>query len=252
MVTNHPRGRIYSRVISGAGDKGTYCTLKHFAMVDQEADRWWIPAVWATEQTIREIYLKAFEIPVKEAVKTLNYISDDQGTKSAKIMRACDAMMCSGWSGIAGIYSAYDYNLMTNVLRNEWGYRGYVVTDYDMGNEPFDDTAVNRMVRAGTDQHMLDMTLSPGTYTSLDTATGVKALRNAIKNTLYTVVNSAQFNGAVPGSKIYYKMSPWRVGVIAADVVIALGILLGIAAIMRRAKEGKEHPELFKPSKAKG
>lgn len=242
-------GKMAAKVISGAGDKGTYCTLKHFAMVDQEADRWWIPAVWATEQTIREIYLKAFEIPVKEAVKTLNYISDDQGTKSAKLMRACDAMMCSGWSGIAGVFTAYDYNLMTNVLRNEWGFRGYVVTDYDMGNTAFDDVAVNRMVRAGTDQHMLDMTLSPGTYTSLDTATGVKALRNAIKNTLYTVVNSAQFNGAVPGSKIYYKMSPWRVGVIAADIVIALGILLGIAAIMRRAKEEKEHPELFRTSK---
>lgn len=245
-------GKVAARVISGAGDKGTYCTLKHFAMVDQEADRWWIPAVWATEQTIREIYLKAFEIPVKEAVKTIKYISDDQGTSSLKTMRACDAMMCSGWSGIAGIYSAYDYNLETNVLRNEWGFRGYVVTDYDMGNAPFDDVAVNRMVRAGTDQHMLDMTLSPGTYTSLDTPTGVKALRTAIKNTLYTVVNSAQFNHAVPGSRIYYKMSPWRMGVIALDVVIGLGILLGIAAILRRAREEKEHPERFRPSRKKG
>ena len=245
-------GKMAAKVISGAGDKGTYCTLKHFAMVDQEADRWWIPAVWATEQTIREIYLKAFEIPVKEAVKTIRYISDDQGTNTEKTMRACDAMMCSGWAGIAGIYSAYDYNLMTNVLRNEWGFRGYVVTDYDMGNAPFDDTAVNRMVRAGTDQHMLDMTLSPGTYTSLDTPTGVKALRNAIKNTLYTVVNSAQFNGAVPGAKIYYRMSPWRVGVIALDAVIALGILLGITAIIRRSKEEKAHPELFRPSRKKG
>lgn len=243
-------GMMAARVISGAGDKGTYCTLKHFAMVDQEADRWWIPAVWATEQTIREIYLKAFEIPVKDACKTIECISDDQGTVSTKTMRACDAMMTSGWSGIAGLYSAYDYNLLTGVLRNEWGFRGYVVTDYDQGNGPNDDVAVNRMVRAGTDQHMLDMTLSPGAYTSLDTATGVAALRSAIKNTLYTVVNSAQFNGAVPGSTIYYKMSPWRIGVIAVDVLVGAIIAAGIFSIAKRAKDAQEHPELYKPANA--
>ena len=50
------------------------------------------------------------------------------------------------------------------------------------------------------------------------------------------MVNSAQFNGAVPGAKIYYKMSLWRIGVIALDVVIGLGIPLGIVAIVLRTK----------------
>ena len=239
-------GKVAASVISGAGDKGTFCTLKHFAMVDQEEQRWWIPSVWATEQTIREIYLKAFEIAVKDATKTIKYISDDKGTVSTKTMRACDAMMSSGWSGIGGLFTAYDYNLLTNVLRNEWGFQGYVVTDYDQGNAPNDNVAVNRMVRAGNDQHMLDMTLSPGSYTSLDNATGVTALRTSIKNTLYTIVNSAQFNGAVPGSEIYYKMSPWRIGVIALDVVIGLGFVLGVIANVRRTKHAKAHPELYK------
>ncbi len=245
-------GKTAASVISGAGDKGTFCTLKHFAMVDQEEDRWWIPSVWATEQTIREIYLKAFEIAVKDATKTIKYTSDDQGTVSTKTMRACDAMMTSGWAGIAGVYSAYDYNLMTEVLRNEWGFQGFVVTDYDQGNSANDSIAVNRMVRAGTDQHMLDMTLSPGSYTSLDTPTGVAALRKAIKNTCYTEVNSAQFNGAVPGAEIYYKMSPWRIGVIAMDAVIGLGIVLGVVANVRRTKDAKEHPEQYKSKANKG
>ena len=239
-------GKVATHVISGAGDKGTFCTLKHFAMVDQEEQRWWIPSVWATEQTIREIYLKPFEIAVKDAVKTIKYISDDQGTVSTKTMRAADAMMTSGWSGIGGLFSAYDYNLLTNVLRNEWGFCGYVVTDYDQGNCANDSVAVNRMVRAGTDQHMLDMTLSPGSYTSLDNATGVAALRKSIKNTLYTIVNSAQFNGAVPGAEIYYKMSPWRVAVIALDVVIGLGIVVGVIANVRRTQDAKAHPERYK------
>ena len=236
-------------VISGAGDKGTYCTLKHFAMVDQEADRWWIPAVWATEQTIREIYLKPFEIAVKNAKKTIKFISDDQGTVSTKTMRACDSMMTSGWSGIAGLYTAYDYNLLTNVLRNEWGFQGYVVTDYDQGNAASDDVAVNRMVRAGNDQHMLDMTLSPGSYTSLDTATGVYALRTAVKNTLYTMANSAVVNGAAPGAEIYYAMSAWRVAVIVIDIVLGLAIVLLIVANIRRTNDAKKNPDKYKNSK---
>ncbi|MBQ1492311.1 MAG: fibronectin type III-like domain-contianing protein, partial [Blautia sp.] len=168
-------GKTACALISGAGDKGTYCAFKHFAMVDQEEQRWWIPSAWATEQAIRELYLKAFEVAVKGAKKTIRYISDDQGTVSTKTMRACDCMMSSGWSGIGGLFTAYDYNLMTNVLRKEWGFQGFVITDYDQGNAPHDNVAVNRMVRAGVSQHMLDMTLSPGDYTELDTPTGVAA-----------------------------------------------------------------------------
>lgn len=239
-------GKMAASVISGAGDKGTYCAFKHFAMVDQEEQRWWIPSVWATEQTIREIYLKPFEIGVKEAVKTIRYISDDKGTVSEKTMRACDSMMSSGWSGIGGLFSAYDYNLMTNVLRNEWGFQGFVITDYDQGNGPNDDIAVNRMVRAGVDQHMIDMTLSPGSYTELNTATGVTALRNAIKNTLYTMANSAQVNGAVPGAEIYYGMSPWRMAVVALDVVIGLIVAFGVFQIVSRTLDEKKNPERYK------
>mgnify|MGYP000991333377 CR=1 FL=1 len=176
---------------------------------------------------------------------------DDNGTVATKTMRGCDAMMTSGWSGIAGLYTAYDYNLLTNVLRNEWGFQGYVVTDYDQGNSANDDAAVNRMVRAGNDQHMLDMTLSPGAYTSLDTATGVNALRKAVKNTLFVIANSAQMNGAAPGATIYYAMAPWRMAVVAVDIVIALGVVVGIIANIRRAKDNKRYPENYKPAKKK-
>lgn len=244
-------GKMAANVIAGAGSKGTYCAFKHFAMVDQEEQRWWIPSVWATEQTIREIYLKPFEIGVKEAMKTIKYISDDNGTVSTKTMRAADCMMTSGWAGIGGLYSGYSYNLLTSVLRDEWGFQGFVITDYDQGNGANDDIAVNRMVRAGVDQHMIDKTLSPGNYTSTDTATGKMALRRAVKNTLYTMANSAQTNNLVPGAKMYYRMSPWRIGVVAVDVVIALGVALGVIAMVKRTKNEKEHPEHYKAKKSK-
>ncbi|MBW3089480.1 beta-glucosidase [Bifidobacterium miconisargentati] len=239
-------GKMAAQVISGAGDKGTYCALKHFAMIEQEEWRSWIPSAWATEQTVREIYLKPFEIAVKEAKKTIKYISDDKGTVSTKTMRAADCMMTSGWSGIGGLWTAYDYNLMTNVLRNEWGFQGFVITDYDQGNGPNDNVAVNRMVRAGVDQHMIDKTLSPGKYTSTDTATGKAALRRAVKNTLYTMANSAQTNNLVPGGKMYYRTSPWRLGVYAVDVIITIGVAVGIIMTLRRAKDEKIHPENYK------
>ena len=105
------------------------------------------------------------------------------------------------------------------------------------------------MVRAGVSQHMLDMTLSPGDYTELDTPTGVTALRRAVKDTLYTMANSAQLNGAVPGAKVYYKMSPWRMGVVALDVVIGLGTLWGILSMVLRAKDEKKNPDRYKKSR---
>lgn len=244
-------GFMAAGVISGAGDKGTYTSFKHFAMVDQENNRGKIPAIWATEQTIREIYLKPFEIGLKKAKKTISYISDDKGTVSTKVMRAGDYLMTSGWAGIGGLWTAWDYNLMTNVLRNEWGFKGTVVTDYDMGNGPRDNAAVNRLVRAGTTQHMLDMTLSPGTYTATQTATGKMALRRAVKDTLYTMANSAQTNNMVPGATAYYQVSPWRLGVWAIDAVLAVLIILGVIVIILRARDEKLHPENYKQKRVK-
>ena len=141
------------------------------------------------------------------------------------------------------------YALLTETLRNEWGFQGFVITDYDQGNGPNDDIAVNRMVRAGTDQHMIDNTMSPGKYTETDNATGVTALRKAVKNTLFTMANSAQVNGAAPGAEVYYSMSPWRIAVIAVDIVIGLGTLWGIITIVLRAKDEKRNPQRYKKSK---
>ena len=77
------------------------------------------------------------------------------------------------------------------------------------------------------------------------------ALRKAVKNTLFVIANSAQMNGTAPGATIYYAMAPWRMAVVAVDIVIALGVVVGIIANIRRAKDNKRYPENYKPAKKK-
>ena len=63
-----------------------FCYLKHFALNDTETGRALLANYWADEQTMREIYLRPFEIAIEEARMTLNYISDDSGTMSSQVM----------------------------------------------------------------------------------------------------------------------------------------------------------------------
>lgn len=105
--------------MSGAADKGLYAYIKHFALNDQETFRTEALCTWADEQTIREIYLKPFEIVVKEAKTTIDYISDENGTHSQKEMNACTAVM-SSFNRIGTTWSGGNKALMTDVLRGEW------------------------------------------------------------------------------------------------------------------------------------
>jgi beta-glucosidase-like glycosyl hydrolase len=97
-----------SGIIAGAKSKGLITTIKHFALNDQESHRNGI-FTWADEQTMREIYLKAFEIPIKTA--------GADGVMSAYNRIGTD--WCGGCS-----------ELLNDLLRTEWGYEGYVISDY--------------------------------------------------------------------------------------------------------------------------
>lgn len=239
-------GKMAAATISGAGDMGVYCAFKHFAFTDQENQRWYNPCIWATEQTIRETYLKAFEIGIKEARKTIKYIADEKGTVATKTMKAADCLMMAGWASPGSKWCATDYDLLYEVTRGEWGFQGFMITDYDMGFKANDDATVNKLVRAGCDMHMLDMTMGPGTYTDINSATGMTALRKSIKNVLYTMANSNVTQGAAPGAIIYYDMSPWAIGLMIGDIVVGLLIVGGIVWIVLRLLDEKKHPEKYK------
>ena len=101
-------GTMASALITGCYSEGLVVTIKHFVLNDQESHREGV-FTWADEQTMREIYLKAFEIPIKE--------SPCLGVMSA--FNRIGTNWCGGSSA-----------LLNDLLRGEWGFKGFVVSDY--------------------------------------------------------------------------------------------------------------------------
>lgn len=100
-------GKVSAALIRGAQSRGVIAYVKHFALNEQETQRHGL-ATWVTEQALRETYLKAFEYAVKEG-----------GTLG--IMQSLNK--------IGGVNGFGNYALDTQVLREEWGYKGALVTD---------------------------------------------------------------------------------------------------------------------------
>lgn len=216
-------GELAASTISGAADKGVISYLKHFAMNDQETDRSNFLAAWATEQTAREIYLKAFEVAIKDAKTSVSFISDDKGTLSQRTMRATTGLM-TAQSCIGGVQGFCHPALQTKILRDEWGYTGAVITDLFFGPHSHD---YDLMVRSGGNMYMTVGSTQPVDYTS---ATARTCMREALHHVLYAIANSNAMNNIAPGSTVTYEMSPWRKALTAGSVV-ALG---GAAAIIGR------------------
>lgn len=101
-------GKMASALIQGCNNENLVVTIKHFALNEQETNRKGV-CTWADEQTIRELYLKAFEIPVKET--------------------NCKGVM-SSYNRIGTVWCSASSALLRDVLRNEWGFEGFVVSDY--------------------------------------------------------------------------------------------------------------------------
>ena len=164
-------GVIASAEVNGAAEHGVYAYIKHFALNDQETNRCSFLLTYSDEQAIREIYLKPFEMCVKQF--------DGQ---SLAVM--------SSFIWIGTIYSGANPYLLNNVLRDEWGYRGMVLTDWDgsYGYQLTDDC-----VRNGNDIMLGFNSYESNVLTDIDAPTLVLALRQASKNILYTVVNSGNY-----------------------------------------------------------
>ncbi|WP_020616457.1 glycoside hydrolase family 3 C-terminal domain-containing protein [Paenibacillus daejeonensis] len=132
-------GVMASAMVRGIKKGGAHATLKHFACNNQEHQRHYVDAV-VSERAIREIYLKGFEIAVKDGGATC-------------IMTA--------YNPINGHWSASNYDLNTTILRGEWGFSGIVMTDWwAKMNDPVmggqhDEKNTAAMVRAQNDLYMV-------------------------------------------------------------------------------------------------
>ena len=238
-------GKLAAAIVSGAGQSGMFCYIKHFALNDQETNREFFLHTWATEQAAREIYLKAFEIPFKEAEMTINYY-DENGNMQQKTMRAATAVMASQ-NDIGTTIAHGNYNLLTNVLRNEWGFRGIVHSDMFVwgGKQNMYDLAF----RSGCDT-FLTLKLFGG-MVDTKSPTSHAVMRRAVHDVAYTLANSACMQNIAPGSYKYTTMPTWKKLFTVLNIVLIVLAISGIVCIIIRTKDDKLNPEKYKHPKKK-
>ncbi len=240
-------GKLAAAAISGAGDQGMYCYLKHFALNETETGRSNLVATWADEQTMRELYLRPFEIALEEARMTVKYSDSQTGEVKEKVMRAGTAVMST--QTCIGMRIGHNNDAtLKDVLRGEWGFEGMVISDYWVwGNDNMRDLCL----RTGCDTYLcmpMPLMWSLGDY---DSATAHSVMREAVHNIAYAVVNSNAMQGAVPGSTFSVSTPSWRIAITVTQVVIALLLAGGVALIVRRTKAERRNPELYRRSKRK-
>ena len=164
-------GNLAANVIHGAKINGLYCYMKHFVVSESGPNgRDW--NTWLPEQVLREIYLKPFEISVKEG--------------------GSNAVM-SSFNNLGSIWTGANHALLTDILRTEWGFKGTVVTDWSMGGEP--GTMNTRQgIRAGNDIWLNPMGFTLGGGLDTSDPTDIACARRAAHNVLYTLVDTIYYN----------------------------------------------------------
>lgn len=218
-------GYMAANAVIGAEKHGVYAYIKHFALNDQETNRCNMLCTWATEQSIREIYLKPFEIAVK-----------DGGAKA----------VMSAFNYIGTTPAGADDALLNTVLRDEWGFRGFVLTDY-FGVYGYMDA--DREIRNGNDAMLVAYDTETNHLTDKSSATSVKAMRQACKNIMYTVVNSRAYDA----ENMTTGLQNWQIMAIIIDILFAgLIVFLEVRTIKtyKKAKaEGGQTPDAVPESK---
>jgi beta-glucosidase len=211
--------------------------IKHFALNDQETNRVNNGiATWANEQAMREVYLKAFEIPVKQVTGQLNYISDDNGNWATAEIGQAGIM--SSFNRIGSTWAGGSHALMTDVLRTEWGFQGFVITDFNLYGYMYPDQGI----AAGSD-HML--TFEPfKTLEDDSSAYAVSNLRTVAHNILFTVANSNAMDGVAPAGQINYTPPAWRFWQLGIDIALGLAILGLLAMVVLRVRRNSGEPVL--------
>lgn len=205
-------GKCAVNAVSGAWSQGVYAYIKHFALNDQETNRWEMLCVWADEQAIREIYLKPFEMCVKDGAATAvmssyNYIGN------------CWAGACSP--------------LLINVLRNEWGFRGSVLTDYFAD---FGYMDAERAIYNGGSTCLINRDVNTNYIKNTDNPTTVRHMREACHDVLYTAVNSRGFEE----ENLSSGLMTWQIIMITADIVIAVLLLAFEFFIVRKGYQKRK------------
>ena len=216
-------GIMGTNVVIGAQSKGVYTFVKHFALNDQETSRDANGLLtWADEQTFREIYLKPFRM-----------IVEDGNTHG----------IMSSFNRIGTTWAGGSFELLTEVLRMEWGFEGTVISDYNLSNAYMHP---DQMIRAGGDLNLSQDYKPSATATraGMTNEMQIAALKAATKNVLFTVANSNAMNGVGEGVIWVTTMAKWKVALICVNVgLVVLAGVWGFFDIRRKLKKADAEAE---------
>lgn len=206
-------GNMGAKAVEGARKYGVYSYIKHFALYEGNAK---MVSVWSNEQAIREIYLKPFEISVKQG--------------------GANAVMVS-WSFLGDKWTGECSNLMNTVLRDEWGFRGMALTDF-FRNNGHGFMNADAALANGVDAMLSTFNGEENNVANQKHPTSVLQMRNACKNVMYTVVSSWAYDGEHEETG----MENWKKAGIGIDIVIAL-FMAGMEVLVIRGYKKRKNAE---------
>lgn len=206
-------GNMGANAVEGARKYGVYSYIKHFALYEGNAK---MVSVWSNEQAIREIYLKPFEISVKQG--------------------GANAVMVS-WSFLGDKWTGECSNLMNTVLRDEWGFRGMALTDF-FRNNGHGFMNADAALANGVDAMLSTFNGEENNVANPEHPTSVLQMRNACKNVMYTVVSSWAYDGEHEETG----MENWKKAGIGIDIVIAL-FMAGMEVLVIRGYKKRKSAE---------
>ncbi len=206
-------GNMGAKAVEGARKYGVYSYIKHFALYEGNAK---MVSAWSNEQAIREIYLKPFEISVKQG--------------------GANAVMVS-WSFLGDKWTGESSNLMNTVLRDEWGFRGMALTDF-FRNNGHGFMNADAALANGVDAMLSTFNGEENNVANPEHPTAVLQMRNACKNVMYTVVSSWAYDGEHEETG----MENWKKAGIGIDIVIAL-FMAGMEVLVIRGYKKRKNVE---------
>ena len=219
-------GSLVSYVVQGARENGLYSFTKHFVANETENTRAG-GYTWLTEQALRENYLRPFEMAVK-----------DGGTIG----------IMSSYNRIGSTRTSGSYRLITTVLREEWGFEGCVISDYN-NNIPV--LCPDEAIRAGNDL-MMEVSGGASMFDDRSSATALTCFQNGAKNILY-MYTKAQYdmktsqgldiNSTISTSKLNNIFPWWIPALVGIEIVIGAGVGVWFFFVFRSRKKEKRDNE---------
>lgn len=199
-------GKMGASIVNGARSKGCICYMKHFALNDQETNRYGA-SIFVNEQAAREIFLKGFEMTVREG----------HSTAAMAAMNRIGATWVGAHKG-----------LMTEILRNEWGFEGMVITDQASVPAMLYQDIVSGL-DAGCDL-WLNTNASLWLIDEYKTnATVMSNVKRATKNIIYAVSRSNAMNGISSESEVVEIIPWWQKALYGLD---AIGMVIAIICLL--------------------